>query len=257
MRNAQHPWRVKTLIAGSILALLGGCAVGPNFKRPAAPDVSDYVPTPLSTTTSTPNTAAGEPQRFAGGADIAADWWTLFHSAPLNDLIDQSLSNNHDLKAAQAALRSRRENVLAQRGAYYPSLSANFAATRQSQSGQISPALNSNTFIYNLFTPQLSVSYVPDVFGLNRRTVESLAGARTRRALSDDRDLHDADLQCGGHGDPGGVDAEQIDATHELIDAEKIAEDSGDINSTKVMRAVSIWPHRNRSSHRPPPRCRR
>ena len=172
--SALSKTRLRPLIAAPILALLAGCAVGPNFKRPAAPDVSDYVPAPLSSTTNTPNTVGGESQRFASGADIAADWWTLFHSAPLNELIDRSLSSNHDLKAAQAALTVAKENMLAQRGAYYPSVSANFDATRQRQSGQISPVLNSNTFLYNLFTPQVSVSYMPDVFGLNRRTVESL-----------------------------------------------------------------------------------
>lgn len=136
--NAPCLSRVKSFIAASILAVLAGCAVGPNFKRPAAPEVSDYVPTPLSTTTGTPNTTAGEPQRFASGADIAADWWTLFHSEPLNELIERSLSSNHDLKAAQAALKVARENMLAQRGAFFPSVSANFDATRQRQSGQIS-----------------------------------------------------------------------------------------------------------------------
>ncbi len=118
--------------------------------------------------------SGGEAQRFTKGSDISADWWTLFHSKPLNELIEHSLTNNHDLKAAQAALSVARENVLAQRGVYYPSVTAGFSASRQRQSGQIAPALNSNTFLYNLFTPQVSVSYVPDVFGLNRRTVESL-----------------------------------------------------------------------------------
>jgi NodT family efflux transporter outer membrane factor (OMF) lipoprotein len=151
-----------------------GCAVGPNFKTPAAPDVGDFTPHPMATTAAAPEVAGGGAQTFAQGKDIAANWWTLFHSQPLNDLIEQSLLNNHDLKAAQAALSVARENVLAQRGAYYPAVSANFSATRQRQSGQISPALNSNIFLYNLFTPQVSVSYVPDVFGLNRRTVESL-----------------------------------------------------------------------------------
>jgi len=175
LHDAQCQSRVKSPIAAAILALLAGCAVGPNFKRPAPPDVSDYVPTPLAATASTPNTPAGESQRFASGADIAADWWTLFHSEPLNELIDRSLSSNHDLKAAQAALTVAKENMLAQRGAYYPSVAANFDATRQKQSEQISPALNENVFLYNLFTPQVSVSFVPDVFGLNRRTVESFA----------------------------------------------------------------------------------
>ena len=58
--NAPCQSRVKSFIAASILALLAGCAVGPNFKRPAAPEVSDYVPTPLSTTTGAPNTTAGD-----------------------------------------------------------------------------------------------------------------------------------------------------------------------------------------------------
>jgi NodT family efflux transporter outer membrane factor (OMF) lipoprotein len=166
---------VPTLIAASISLSMAGCAVGPNFKRPAAPDVKDYTGKPLDPTAEAPNTAAGQSQRFTGGADISADWWMLFHSQPLSQLIEQSLSSNHDLKAARAALTVAHENVLAQRGAYYPSASANFSATRQRQSGQISPELNSNIFLYNLFTPQVSISYVPDVFGLNRRTVESLA----------------------------------------------------------------------------------
>ena len=165
------------LVSLAILAaLLGaGCAVGPNFKTPAAPDVKDYTVSPLQTTAATPAVAAGEAQHFAQGSDISADWWTLFHSQALNDLIDHSLANNPDLKAAQAALLVAKENYLAQRGVYYPSVTGSFSGTRQRQSGQISPALNSNAFVYNLFTPQVSVSYVPDVFGLNRRTVESFA----------------------------------------------------------------------------------
>jgi NodT family efflux transporter outer membrane factor (OMF) lipoprotein len=161
------------MIAALALLCVAGCAVGPNFKKPAAPDVSDYTAAPLSHTAAA-NVAGGQEQRFAKGADIAADWWTLFHSKPLNDLIEQSLASNPDLKAAHAALLVARENVLAQRGAYYPSVAANFSASRQRQSGQIAPTLNSNEFLFNLFTPQVSVSYVPDVFGLNRRTVESL-----------------------------------------------------------------------------------
>jgi NodT family efflux transporter outer membrane factor (OMF) lipoprotein len=155
-------------------SILAACAVGPNFKKPAAPQGAGYTPTPLSTTVSAANGSAAEAQRFVEGSDISADWWTLFHSTALNELIDLSLANNHDFKAAQAALSVARETVLAQRGVYYPSVTAGFSATRQRQSGQIAPTLNSNAFLYDLFTPQLSISYVPDVFGLNRRTVESL-----------------------------------------------------------------------------------
>jgi NodT family efflux transporter outer membrane factor (OMF) lipoprotein len=208
---------VLRVFAALTLLCMSGCAVGPNFKRPAAPDVSDYAAAPLLTTAAS-NVAGGQAQRFAKGADIAADWWTLFHSKPLNELIEQSLANNPDLKAAHAALLVARENVLAQRGAYYPSVAANFSASRQRQSGQIAPALNSNEFLYNLFTPQVSVSYVPDVFGLNRRTVESLqaqeqevrfqmlATYTTLTANVVVTAIQLAALQV------------QIDATHELLD---------------------------------------
>src|SRR5262249_6332650 len=150
-----------------------GCAVGPDFKKPAAPEVSGYTATPLAATASTAGVSGGETQHFVAGGDISADWWTLFHSTPLNELIEHSLTNNPDLKAAQAALSAAREGVLAQRGVYYPNVSAGFSASRQRQSGQLAPTPNSNTFLFNLFTPEVTVSYVPDVFGLNRRTVES------------------------------------------------------------------------------------
>jgi NodT family efflux transporter outer membrane factor (OMF) lipoprotein len=166
--------RMLPFVAAAALLASAGCAVGPNFKKPAAPEGAAYTENPPAATAATANVAGGDAQRFANGGDISADWWTLFHSAPLNELIENSLTNNHDLKAAQAALKVARENVLAQRGAYYPSVTGNFSATRQRQSGQIAPTLNSNAFLYNLFTPQVSVSFVPDVFGLNRRTVESL-----------------------------------------------------------------------------------
>jgi NodT family efflux transporter outer membrane factor (OMF) lipoprotein len=164
----------KIPIAAALL-LTAGCTVGPDFLRPAAPDVSDYTASPLSTTVNSTNVVGGEAQRFTKGSDISADWWSLFHSKPLSDLIEESLTNNHDLKAAQAALSVARENVLAQRGVLYPNVTGSFSASRrQDPSGSLAPVPSTNAFLYNLFTPQVSVSYVPDVFGLNRRTAESL-----------------------------------------------------------------------------------
>ena len=160
--------------ASAAMLLLAGCAVGPDFKRPAAPDVHGYTAQPLTGAVASPDPAAGQPQRFVNGAEISGQWWTLFHSKALSALIDQALADNPDLKAARAALRAAHETTLAQRGAYFPSVSAGVSATHQHQSVQIAPTPNSNTFEYSIFTPQVSVSYVPDVFGLNRRTVESL-----------------------------------------------------------------------------------
>ncbi len=152
---------------------LAGCAVGPNFKRPASPPENSYTAIPLKSTDGTPNVAGGEAQRFVEGLEIPGQWWALFHSEPLNELIQRALTNNPSLKAAQAALIAAQENVMAQRGAYFPHIDGSFAASHQKQSDLLAPTPNENLFQYNLFTPQVSVSYVPDVFGLNRRTVEA------------------------------------------------------------------------------------
>src|SRR5208283_960479 len=143
-------------------------------KKPVAPDVSGYTPAPISTTTSTSNVAGGGAQYLVEGHDIPGEWWTLFHSQPLNDLIERSLKANPDLKAAQAALIVARENMLAQRGFYYPNVTGGFSATRAKSANDLSPVTSTSALNYSLYTPQVSVSYVPDVFGLNRRTVESL-----------------------------------------------------------------------------------
>ena len=172
--SSASPRRALPLIAASASLWIAGCVVGPDFKTPVAPDADGYTSRPLSTTVASRNVAGGEAQRFVQAGDIAGDWWVLFHSKPLNALIEQSLAKNADLKSAQAALTVAKENVLAQWGAYYPSVAGSVSASRQKQPGTIAPTPSSNAFLYNLFTPQVSVSYVPDVFGLNRRTVESL-----------------------------------------------------------------------------------
>jgi NodT family efflux transporter outer membrane factor (OMF) lipoprotein len=163
------------VFATAALLLTVGCVVGPNFKKPAPPDVGGYTPSPISTTSSTPNVTGGEAQRLVEGKDIPGEWWMVFHSKPLDDLIERSLKANPDLKAAQAALIVARESVLAQRGFYYPNVTGSFTATRARSAADLSPVLSTSAQNYSLYTPQVSVSFVPDVFGLNRRTVESLA----------------------------------------------------------------------------------
>ena len=158
-----------------LLLLAAGCAVGPDYRVPAAPEVSTYTPGTLPVATASAEAPQGAPQRFVTGMDIPGQWWMLFHSTALNELIAQSLRANPSLAAAQAALRQARENTAAQRGAYYPQVSAGLSASRNlTPTATLSPASASGNPYYSLFTPQLSVSFVPDVFGANARAVESL-----------------------------------------------------------------------------------
>ncbi len=70
----------------AVAGLCGGCAVGPDFERPAAP-AADYAPEPLPAATASADVGGGGEQKFASGAAISAQWWELFQSEPLNALI--------------------------------------------------------------------------------------------------------------------------------------------------------------------------
>ena len=149
---------------------LTSCAVGPNFVRPAAPATQRYTyeEEPAGTIV-----AEGGAQRFESGAKIAADWWRLFGCPKLDAVVMQSFANNPTLQAAQAALRQSQDNLQAGYGIFYPQLGASFEPTRQ----QFSPARfgqSSGTSIFSLYTLSTTVTYVLDVFGGERRTVESL-----------------------------------------------------------------------------------
>ena len=149
-------------------ASLCGCAVGPNFKTPAAPNVTGYTTEPL------PQQTGADAQKYVSGMDIPGQWWTLFHSQALNELVEQSLKGNPDLQAAQASLRQANENVAAQKGSYYPAADATYQFARnRDATGTLQPVLNSGAPVYDLHTAQVTVSYVFDLFGRNRRLVES------------------------------------------------------------------------------------
>jgi NodT family efflux transporter outer membrane factor (OMF) lipoprotein len=148
--------------------------VGPDFRRPVPPTVSGYTTEPISMTSSARNVLGGEEQKFVSGKDIPQKWWELFKSPPLNTLIENALKANPTIDAAKAALRQARENVAAQRGYYYPTVSAGASVTRAKDSATISPVPASGTEPYTLHTAQVSVGYTLDVFGKNRRQAESL-----------------------------------------------------------------------------------
>ena len=163
-------------IAGlGVCAALGAC-VGPNFQRPVPPRVERYTAEALPAATVSAAGPGGAAQRFLADQDVPRDWWTLFGSDEIDALVGEALRANPDVLSAQAALRQAMENTAAQRGAYFPTVQGSFDATRNLNAvGVLAPNLASGTAMYNLYTPQVTVSFVPDIFGANRRQVESLA----------------------------------------------------------------------------------
>jgi NodT family efflux transporter outer membrane factor (OMF) lipoprotein len=161
---------------------LAGCAVGPDFVQPIPPEVDHYGKEPLAQHTTSSSVPDGQSQRFMSGRDIPEEWWALFKSPSLNALMAQALKNNPNLQSALATLRANKEAIYAQEGKFFPQVQYNFNPTRNQTSAAISPVPSSGANVYNLYTNQVIVGYTFDVWGLNRRTVESLqALADTQR----------------------------------------------------------------------------
>jgi NodT family efflux transporter outer membrane factor (OMF) lipoprotein len=173
------------------LVLASSCAVGPRYHQPEAPVDAGYAPTPLPESTAGAPVHSGEAQRLINDRDIPFDWWRLFQSPPLNALVQQAFKANPTIPAAQAALAQVQETVRAQRGLYFPTIAAGFQAERvkvagnNTQSSSLGiqgngenlgqPPRPAAPLYYQFYTAGLNVGFVPDVFGANRRQVESLA----------------------------------------------------------------------------------
>jgi NodT family efflux transporter outer membrane factor (OMF) lipoprotein len=156
---------------------IAGCAVGPNFTPASAPDVKGYVPGKLAS----PDPGKGEPrvagQHFVTGADVSARWWSAFKSPRLNELVKQSVDHNPNLQAAEAAIRIAQYNAQAQRGLFFPQLTGNTTSQRFliANPSQVPPVpADQPQTQFSLVTNQLTVSFVPDIWGANIRAVENL-----------------------------------------------------------------------------------
>ena len=207
----------RVVMAASLL--LASCAVGPDFSKPAAPDVKGYAPDGPQADTMTTDVAGGEAQHFIEDKDIPGQWWSLFHSEPLNQLIDEALKSNPTLDAAQATLRQAQENAAAQTGVFFPSVTGDLSTTREKISGAQQGNAHFNS-IFTFTTGSLNVSYPLDVFGGERRQLESAeAQAEFQRYQLEAAYLTLTSNVVGAAIQEASLRA-QILATQDIIDAE-------------------------------------
>jgi NodT family efflux transporter outer membrane factor (OMF) lipoprotein len=188
---------VRTALLVSVAAFATSCAVGPRYHRPEAPANAGYAPAPLLETGAEAPVHGGEAQRLVSGRDIPFEWWELFKSPALNALVERAFKANPTIASTQAALVQAQELVYAQQGYFFPTIAANYNFERQKIAGNLTldnvpgvqgngdnllpPVQDPNNFphthplSYDLHTAQLTVGFVPDVFGANYRQVEALA----------------------------------------------------------------------------------
>ena len=155
------------VFAGALL--LAGCAVGPDFEPPAPPPVERFTPEKTAD--------PGNGQRFLEGAEVPARWWTRFRSKRLDELMDEAITHNPTLEAAEAAIRVAQFNALAATGAWFPQIGLNSNSSYNLNSG----ASTTSTLLqtpFSYFTKQVQISYTADIWGANLRLVESLDAQR-------------------------------------------------------------------------------
>ncbi len=163
-------YATSTLTATLAALTLAGCAVGPDFKSPPAPAAEGYLhPAPAPG-----KTDAQDLQHLDSGAEVAAQWWQLFQSPALDEVVRAAIAASPTLAAADATLAQAREQVVIARAALLPSLSGN-AGVQHSRTTTGVPGLGapgSSGSGSNLYTMGLSASYSLDLFGGIRRNIE-------------------------------------------------------------------------------------
>ena len=176
-RFAPKLWFATALCA----ALSLDACVGPDFLPPEPPDIGSYTPNRQPTTFSAQNKA----QHLDVSRELPAEWWETFHSPALNSLINRALHDNPNIESARAALRVAQANVYAEVGQLFPLATGNetsqggkVATTPGGLNGGVAAPVvgpgSTNPSYYQLHTAQLTVSYVPDIWGGVRRQIENL-----------------------------------------------------------------------------------
>jgi NodT family efflux transporter outer membrane factor (OMF) lipoprotein len=208
-------WHILSIFLFALF--MAGCAVGPDFVRPAPPHATQYTHGQAPEQTKEAN---GQAQRFEMGAKIAEDWWRLFNSPELDTVVRKAIDENPNLQSALARLRQSRDNLRAGYGVFFPHIDAGFGVARQRFSpSEFGSSLPSS--IFNLFTLNGTVTYVLDIFGGQRRMVENLAAqvdyqAQTARAayLTLIGNVVNASIAGAAYG-------AQIEATKQIIALQK------------------------------------
>ena len=145
------------------LALLAGCAVGPDYHRPDVSAPVAFSPRAIDLSTA----PAGEArQAIAPGAALVAQWWQLFEHRGLNALVQEAVVRNPSVAIAQANLAQAEHLLSAQRGTLLPQL--NLAASAGRGKSTINGLGNNTT--QRSFGPTLSFDL--DVFGAGARRIE-------------------------------------------------------------------------------------
>ena len=165
-------WKVYASMARAIVLAcvlgFGGCAVGPNFTRPMPPPAARYTADTLHGEGASANDTA---QHLALGREVAGDWWSLFRSDAIDQVVRQAVAHNRSLEASTATLRQAQELALARAGSRYPQVDFTAGVGRQQYGDEFLGAFGKIP-PFSYFAVEPTVSYTLDYTGGVVRSVE-------------------------------------------------------------------------------------
>ena len=169
----------RRLATAVLVAGLAACSVGPDYERPSAPVPAEY----KEAWKPAPPEKGWREMRPADAIDRGA-WWSIYRDPILDGLERQIDISNQNLKAAEAAYRQTEAVVAGARATFFPTATVNGSGARSRSSGNGGPTSFGGGNIQNRFQLDTAVSWVPDLWGAVRRTVESdVASAQASAGL--------------------------------------------------------------------------
>src|SRR5271170_2609228 len=148
-----RPWISLSLASALTFSMVGGCAVGPNYHRPAVQTPSAY------------RDLSDNPQAQAQAASFAdLPWWQVFQDPQLQDLIRTALKQNYDLQIATERISAARAQLVITRSSLFPQVGGNavFAGGKE----------NLQQSKYNFLVMTADATFQLDFFGKLRRANE-------------------------------------------------------------------------------------
>ena len=193
---------LKPLFPVALALLITGCAVGPTYQRPTAPEVTAY------------KESGGWVLAQPADALERGPWWLLFNDPVLNDLAARVEVSNQNVAAAVAAYAQARALVAEQRAALFPSVTLNGGATRSGNGGGTA---NANGAVGNRtgsnYQASLGAAWEPDVWG----RLQSVANGAAATAAASAADLATARLSAQGELAVNYLSLRQQDAQKTLL----------------------------------------
>lgn len=148
--------RQSLVAAAAALALIAGCAIGPDYQRPETPGTPAYYPS----TAATPESIADLP------------WWSVFRDPVLVTLIEDAIRENNDLKVAAARVEQARAVAGVTRSPLFPQIGYDAQAARARSSPLTTPIVGASQ-TQNFFLGALNATWELDIWGRIRRETES------------------------------------------------------------------------------------